>query len=247
MVTGNENGVIGNEPARRVAGTALNGRVAVTRDYVAVRIDGARPLSAEVVARVGAACDRVEAADDGHPLVVWGSGAPGGSWAGGLTVGLVSRWERVVRRLERLPVATIGLADGDCGGTALDALLATDYRVVTPTTRFIVVVQAGATWPGMALFRLVNQAASAAPIRRAVLFGAPIEASLAHELHLVDELDDDLAAGLAAVRGLTSSVIGSELAIRRQLMIDASTVSFEEALGVHLAACDRALRQGPAA
>jgi isomerase DpgB len=33
------------------------------------------------------------------------------------------------------------------------------------------------------------------------------------------------------------------MAIRRRLMLDAATAAFEDALGRHLAACDRALRQ----
>jgi isomerase DpgB len=40
-----------------------------------------------------------------------------------------------------------------------------------------------------------------------------------------------------------ASWAGAELAIRRQLMDEASWMSFEDALGPHLAACDRALRR----
>jgi isomerase DpgB len=34
----------------------------------------------------------------------------------------------------------------------------------------------------------------------------------------------------------------SDLSVRRRLLLESPTVSYEEALGVHLAACDRALR-----
>ncbi len=54
---------------------------------------------------------------------------PGRARPDDLTVALVSKWERALRRLERLPAVTIAVADGDCGGPALDALLATDYRI----------------------------------------------------------------------------------------------------------------------
>ncbi|HEY5987137.1 MAG TPA: enoyl-CoA-hydratase DpgB, partial [Streptosporangiaceae bacterium] len=139
-------------------------------DDVVIRIDGSRPLSAELVAAVGAACDSAE--DHHSGLIARVSGAPEGSRAGDLTVALVSRWERGLRRLERLPVATIGIAGGDCGGLALDALLATDYRIAVPSVRLLVPVHARATWPGMALYRLAHQAGAAA-IRRTVLFGFP--------------------------------------------------------------------------
>ncbi len=79
-----------------------------------------------------------------------------------------------------------------------------------------------------------------------MLFGTPIEATEALALCLVDELADDVVTALAAATELTGAVSGAELAIRRQLMLDAATVSFEDALGRHLAACDRALRQASA-
>jgi isomerase DpgB len=41
---------------------------------------------------------------------------------------------------------------------------------------------------------------------------------------------------------VASAAPGAELAIRRQLMLEAMTTTFEDALGTHLAACDRALR-----
>jgi isomerase DpgB len=211
-----------------------------------VRIDGKFPLTADLAAEVVAMCDRAEDADYDGAVVVYVSGVPGRLWARDLTVSLVSRWERVLRRLEHLPSTTIAVADGDCGGTALDALLATDYRVATASTRLVVAVDSGATWPGMALYRLVHQGANAAAIRRAVLFGVPIPALEALALHLIDEVNDDLADALAAAADMAGRFSGAELAIRRQLMFEAATVSFEDALGVHLAACDRALRRASA-
>ncbi|MCZ9340005.1 enoyl-CoA hydratase/isomerase family protein, partial [Streptomyces sp. TRM76130] len=85
------------------------------------------------------------------PLAVRATGTPSGDWTGGLDVMLVSKWERVLRRLERLPVATVAVADGDCGGPALDVFLAADVRAVTPGARLLVARDAtGSTWPGMA-------------------------------------------------------------------------------------------------
>lgn len=215
---------------------------AETLDHV-LGIDGRRPLSAETIAAVSAACDRAEDLAGHAKVIVRVSGLPDGPWARGLTVALVNKWEQALRRLERLPAATVAVADGACGGAALDALLATDYRVLTRSARLVVPVDDGATWPGMALFRLARHGASTAAIRRAVLFGTPIEAADALALQLVDEVVDDAEAAEAVARQRAGAVGGSELAIRRQLLLDASTTSFEEALGVHLAACDRVLRR----
>jgi isomerase DpgB len=207
-----------------------------------VRIDGRLPLSARAVTALAAACDAAEDGDHGR-LILHVSGTPEGPAPDDLSIALVSRWERGLRRLERLPAATVAVVVGDCGGLALDALLATDYRIAAPSSRLLLPVEDGAraVWPGMALYRLSNQAGAAA-IRRAVLFGAPIHAEDALALHLIDEVTDDVAGALAAA-GLSDAFSGAELAIRRQLMLDASTASFEDALGVHLAACDRALRR----
>ncbi|MFD8782978.1 enoyl-CoA-hydratase DpgB [Kitasatospora sp. NPDC059599] len=226
-------------------------------DVVTLAIDGSRPLSAASVAAVAQACDRVQRGP-GARLVLRVAGAPGPGWTDGLTVGLVSKWERGLRLLERLPALTLAVADGDCGGTALDVLLAADYRIATTTARLVVPVTGGGasgTWPGMALYRLARQGAGIATVRRALLFGEPVDAFRARSVHLVDEVSDDVTGALAAAAerlGTLSGTLpeapptalsGAELAIRRQLMFDAGTTTFEEALGVHLAACDRVLRR----
>lgn len=219
---------IGNLPARPLGDLPLT-------------IDGRGPLTPDMVASVAAVCDAAEDRAGLSRVVVRVSGASGGREPEELTVELVSKWERALRRLERLPAVTVAVADGDCGGPALDAFLATDYRIATATVRLVPSVLAGTTWPGMALYRLAQRGAAAAPIRRAVLFGTPVAVADALALHLVDEVTDDPASALAAV-GATA-VPGPELAIRRQLMSEAFTTGFEEALGAHLAACDRVLRR----
>ncbi|MEU4243568.1 enoyl-CoA-hydratase DpgB [Actinoplanes sp. NPDC026619] len=215
----------------------------VTADGTSMlRIDGGRPVTVADVEAVLRACDRAE---DGPPtgmLVVHVSGAPAPGWAPGLTVGLVTKWERAVRRLERLPLATIAMAAGDCGGTALDVLLATDVRVAEPDTRLVPATDDEAIWPGMALYRLSRQG-GAGVLRRAALLSIPIGAAEARALGLLDVVTEEPETALADLRERTAAVSGPELAIRRQLLLDADRTSFEEALGSHLAACDRALRR----
>ncbi|MET7335681.1 enoyl-CoA-hydratase DpgB [Nonomuraea sp. NPDC005650] len=217
----------------------------VTGDALAIRIDGALPVSPESVVKLRELCDRADDHEGGQPVVVHVSGTPADSRPEGLTVALVNKWEQALRRLERLATPTIAVASGDCGGKALEALLATDYRIATPRTRFLMPLQEGAAWPGMATFRIAQQA-GAARARRSVLFGMPITAADALSLHLVDELVADPAAALARTAELAGAVSGQELAIRRQLLLNAETTSFEDALGTHLAACDRVLRRAAA-
>lgn len=210
-------------------------------------LDGRLPLSSAAVAAVNAACDAAEDGRTAGHLTVRLSGVPAVPQADGATVSLVSKWERALRRFERLPAATFATAEGPCGGLALDLLLCTDRRIADGAASLVMPVENGTTWPGMTLYRLGRSHAGAAAVRRAVLFGTAIGAQEAVALQLVDVVADDVEAALAAAVASTASVRGSELAIRRQLLFDAATTSFEEALGAHLAACDRALLQSAAA
>jgi isomerase DpgB len=210
---------------------------------VTIDIDGTQPLTPDSVQALTRFCDQAESSGTG-PVTIRVSGAPARVRPDDLEISLVTRWERVVRRLEQVPVVTAALATGDCGGAALDVLLATDLRVATPNTRLIVSRDRDATWPGLSGYRLVQQA-GVAGVRRALLFGRPIEAEAAMALGLLDDVGPDPVALLAAAERLADGLSGRETAIRRRLMLDAATTSFEEALGAHLAACDRSLRQSP--
>jgi isomerase DpgB len=218
------------------------GSVAGRGDLI-LRVDGSRPLSAETVAELGALCDRAEDGDTNGFVIIFVSGVPEPGWSSGLTVALVGKWERGLRRLERLPAVTIAVAETDCGGSALDALLATDYRIMAAWAKLVVPVVVGATWPGMALYRLARQTASLGQARRAAMFGTPIEATTARALGVIDEVTDDVTICLERAVEMAAAVRGAEAAIGRQLVLDAPATSFEDALGVHLAACDRALRR----
>ncbi len=208
-----------------------------------LRVDGSRPLSAESAAEVGAVCDAAEDSEAHAFVIVKVAGVPGPNWADELPVAVVSRWERGLRRLERVPAVTIAVAEEDCGGPALDALLATDYRIMPSGAKLIVPVVAGSTWPGMALYRLARQTAGTAPVRLAALFGSPIEAAAAQAIGVIDEVTDNVTAAIERAMEMAATARGAELGIRRQLMQEALTTSYEDALGVHLAACDRALRR----
>ncbi|MFJ2581080.1 enoyl-CoA-hydratase DpgB [Kitasatospora aureofaciens] len=207
-------------------------------------VDGSQPVTAELVAALNALCDRAEDAAPGAYVLLRLSGAPRGPWsAAGQDIQQVSRWERALRRLERLPVATVALAEGDCGGAAFETLLATDHRLARRDLRLLAPTGGEGMWPGMALYRLANQTGVAGS-RRAVLLGAPITADRALALHLVDTVTDgDPAEAVPAVAALVAGLSGAELAIRRRLMFEATTTPFEESLGRHLAACDRVLRR----
>lgn len=209
----------------------------------ALYVDGGKPVSPESIAAVQDFCHRIEDRPGPGLAVIRVGGVPDAAWARDLSVGLVSKWERALRRLERAPLPTVVIASGDCSGIALDVLLTADVRIAVRGTRLIPVAHAHATWPGMVLYRLARHA-DVGPVRRAALLGTPLDAVAAAEAGLVDEVVDDPDGALDAVAALAVGLAGRELAIRRQLLLDAGHTRFEDALGSHLAACDRALRRG---
>jgi isomerase DpgB len=214
-------------------------------EALVARIDGAGGTPAEHTVAVGEVCDRAEDLGGKAVVVLQVTGVPAAGRTGDLTVRVVSKWEQALRRLERLPAATIAVATGDCGGTALDALLVTDLRIAAESARLVLSAEGGPMWPGMSLYRLARQL-PAGVVRRAALFGRVLDASEALGLHLVHEVTGDPSAAVtAAVRQVVAGS-GTELAVRRQLTAEAPAVGYEDALGVHLAACDRTLRRAAA-
>jgi isomerase DpgB len=210
-------------------------------------------LSPSVIARINKACERVEDAPKDVILLIrlydqtatdqtaTDQAAPGEPWPHEVGIHTVNQWERALRRIERLPAATLAVVEGDCTGLALEVLLSTDCRVARDTARFRLPATAEGTWPGMSLYRLANQV-GVAQVRRLALFGLDLGAVRAVELGVIDQIGEDPVALARAALEVLGGGRGTELAIRRRLLLDATTTSFEDALGSHLAACDRALR-----
>lgn len=153
----------------------------------------------------------------------------------------VNRWERCVRRLERLPAAVIAMISGTTSGPALELLLAADYRIATTNVQLSMTNNNGSIWPGMLIHRLVNQI-GVTRSRQFLIGSHKMTAQQAIEIGLLDELSNTEQAVQAAASRL-GLMPGTEWAICRQLISDATTMTFEDALGAHLAACDRELRR----
>ncbi|WP_431727291.1 enoyl-CoA-hydratase DpgB [Verrucosispora sp. TAA-831] len=212
-----------------------------TRQVVHLSISSAQPIGPKLVAQVEQACARAEDLP-GVTVVLRLTGGRPATTDTDLSIHTVNRWERALRRLERLDGVAIAVADGLCAGPALEALLAADYRIAGPDLLLRFSPEAGDPWPGMAVHRVANQL-GVARARGLVLFGAEWTATTAATLGLIDEVTTELDEAVARRTAATRDLVGSELAIRRRLLMEASAVSFEDALGTHLAACDRTLRR----
>ncbi|WP_328341099.1 enoyl-CoA-hydratase DpgB [Micromonospora sp. NBC_00421] len=206
-------------------------------------IDGAGALE-ELTATVNAICGRIETGAEKTTLVLQLSGTPAGGreWPGDVSIQAVNRWERALRRLERLAVVNIAVARGTCGGAALDLLLTADLRIAATDLEIVLPVNDGHFWPGMSVHRLV-QHLGMARARQIVLWGVTLALPKAIELGLVDQVGSDLDETVHTAMVLTGQISDQEMTVRRQLLLEAASVGHDEALGLHLAACDRELRR----
>ncbi|MEU8870159.1 enoyl-CoA-hydratase DpgB [Streptomyces javensis] len=215
------------------------GITAVDGIDVALELSGEDRMGTALTRRVTDVCDRIEAAEDDVLLVRLSGAESEPALPSGIDIHAVNKWERALRRLERSPVVTLAVVDGVCQGPAAEALLATDHRVAHPAARFRFAAGPD-VWPGMALYRLAGQLGHRA--RRVALLGTELSAAQALRWGLIDEIDDDPESAAARKAKLLRGARASGVALRRQLLAEAATTPFEEALGSHLAASDRALR-----
>ncbi|WP_394619048.1 enoyl-CoA-hydratase DpgB [Lentzea sp. JNUCC 0626] len=207
-----------------------------------IRVTGGEPPARQVLAALENACAAAEDLGGAVPLVVRLGGKARQSGFHEVDVHLVNKWERALRRVEWLGAVTVAVVDGDCTGTALELLLCCDHRIASPRSVFGVPLSGTTPWPGMALHRLVHQT-GLARARRLTVFGQRVDAHEAAAIGLVDEVVDDVAAALTGVLARCEGLAGSEAGVRRRLLLDATATGFDEALGAHLAACDRTLRR----
>lgn len=186
-------------------------------------------------------CSRAEGQPGDHALVIrFEPGTRDHAWPGAVNIQAVNRWERAVRRFEQLPRLTIFVARGHCGGGAADLLLAADYRILARDAEVTLPVNDALVWPGMSLYR-VTQQIGVARARQILLWNRSLTAATALEMGVVDEIGDEADDVIRRATSMGRS--GADVAIRRRLMLEAPSTTYEEALGTQLAACDRELRR----
>lgn len=222
--------------------------VAAVGTAIRVQVDltGADSLTPAVFAAVSRAADEMAGTVGAATLVLLAGGADG-SPARPLPadVHAVNRWERALRALERTDAVTVTVVRGSCRGPALEAMLCTDHRIAALDAQFWMPRTGATAWPGMLLHRMANQI-GVGRARSVALRQAPLDAASALALGLVDEVVESPLDRLAELLPELDEVPGTEWAVRRRLILE-SSASFDEALGAHLAACDRALRRSSGA
>jgi len=216
---------------------------------VRAEIDGAEPLSGELITQLGKALDQAEDLGPSAIMLVHvvGRVSPAAlhPWPGQSDTQSVNKWERVLRRIERAGPTTVALVERACSALALELLLVTDRRLAIGGFSVQSATPGADLWPGMAIYRLSRQLGEARA-RKVFLDATEITAELGLQLNIIDETVDDWASGVDRIGHLMKHAPLDDFAVRRRLMQDSLCTSFDDALGAHLAACDRALRRSPA-
>jgi isomerase DpgB len=151
----------------------------------------------------------------------------------------VNGWERALHLIERSSAPSVALFGPQVGGSALEVGLACDFRIAGPDSQ-VIWRNDGAVWPSTALFRLV-QLIGAGQTIRLTLLGEPVHAGAALVSGLVDVITGNPDAAVATLRAAVDEL--DDLRIVRRLIAEAVHTSYDEALGAHLAACERYLRR----
>lgn len=211
---------------------------------------GGNCISMQMVRELSAICDRLE--DDSKAKVVVFRGA-GGAFCKGIDfddfdpkaamdIHGFNKWEKCCTRIERLPMSTIALVDGEAIGGGLQLALVCDQRLATASAIFQAPEVKLGFLPGMATFRL-SKYVGLGIAKRLLLTCVEIPAEQAVAYGMIDAVVDDLEVGLnQAIHNLgPNHSVAVELT--RRLLNESYGTSYENALGHFLAAQHRAISQ----
>lgn len=216
------------------------------RPVVTVEISGTTLLSNDLTIKLGNVLDQAEDLGSSSVIFIHVVGHTNPvvlpAWPGQIDIQSVTKWERLLRRIERGDSPTIVLAEHACSAIALELLLVADRRLASNDFSVQWVKPGTEMWPSMALYRLVRQIGESRARKLSIETG-DISAHRAQELNIVDEIVDHLINGGDPMPQLLGYAPSDGFPLCRRLMEESCSISFDEALGVHLAACERALRR----
>ncbi|WP_045727215.1 enoyl-CoA-hydratase DpgB [Xanthomonas sp. GPE 39] len=213
---------------------------------VHLEIDATSVLSDELTQRLGRACDEVEDASTPAVLLLHLRGAATlpveASWPGPVNLDVIGRWEKAMRRFERLEGVSLACIDNACTAGMLDLLLAVDRRIAVPGASIRMHSRGEAAWPSMAMRRMSTRMGIDAA-RTVFLFETQLGCARMAQLGVVDQVSEDAQGAIGAWLASLAEVDLQALPGRRLLLLEGAAHSYEQAVGQHLAACDMELRR----
>jgi isomerase DpgB len=217
------------------------------RPVTIISVNGAALLSSTLTDDIAHAFEHAE--DLGPSTIalihVVGCLQPSGlkTWPGPVDLQTVNKWERVLRRIERAELTTLAVLEHHCTRLALELLLVVDRRIASKSFSMTGKEPEVDIWPSMALYRLGRQLGESRA-RQFVLDSTTLTAERGVDLGIIDIVSRDVGPSLQQTfTQFLQHAPPRDYPISRRLLHDCVAPSFEEMLGSHLAACDRALRR----
>jgi len=222
------------------------------RDGVAIitlNRPGGNCINVQMVADLTDVCDRLEDDSQASHVVLRGAG---GTFSRGvdfsdfhpdkpMDIHGFNKWEKICRRLEKLPKTTVALVEGPAIGGGFQLLLTCDLRLATPDASFQMPEVHMGFLPGMATFRLAKYI-GLGRAKRMMLTAETFDADTALQFGIIDRIDDAESALAWADEALgPKHSVAVELA--RRLLNESFGDSWEDAVGHFLAAQHRSISQ----
>lgn len=217
--------------------------------FITLNRPGGNCINVQMVSDLTDVCDQLEDGKEASHVVIRGAG---GAFSKGVDFGDFhpskpmdihgfNKWEKICRRLERLPMTTVAMVDGPAIGGGFQLLLTCDLRLATAESTFQMPEVHLGFLPGMATFRLAKYI-GLGRAKRIMLTAETLTAQTAFDLGIIDHIDTPEAALAWADEALgPKHSVAVELA--RRLLNESFSDSWEDAIGHFLAAQHRSISQ----
>jgi isomerase DpgB len=208
-----------------------------------MNIEDTASISVELIEKINQLCAQAEA-DEQVKVVGFTFGKTSGADAGEAIadVALLHKWEKSLRRLENVNALIVAHCEGELSLAAMSILAVSDLRIGTPASSFGLNGKE-VTVPGMLIHRLTQQL-NANGLRSLLLLGNRWSAEEAEANGLLDRVaSQPQALTEDIIFGLNPHAF-NDIRVRRKLILEASTASYDETLGLSLSASDRIMRKG---
>jgi len=158
---------------------------------------------------------------------------------------LYPKWEKCIGRFEKLKNVKVVTCPSGLTPLALELLMVADYRIVGTKIKLQLASTQLGIIPTTTLYR-ASKLFGIQLTKKLFLFGQTVEAHEGLSFGLFDEVSANTEdSAELMINSLTPEIL-ENFSVRRRLISDSQTLSFNDALGSHLAACDRLFALNPA-
>lgn len=150
------------------------------------------------------------------------------------------KWEKICTRLERLPLVTIAILEGQVIGGGLQMALCCDTRIASDTVCMSLPEVKLGFLPGMAVFRLAKYI-GLGRAKQWILRGSSIKASQGLQWGVLDSVSKSPLSELEDTIASYQPIQPVTIQLARRLLNESFHDAFEDAIGHFLAAQQRSI------